>query len=356
MTTWTRKLEQLPKWLVAAVSIVIVLAVGVVDYETGYETFFFTFYLLGVFLAVWFVGVWFGVLTSALSVLAWTFSNIAAGIHYSAWFVPVWNALILFSFYLVVVLLAGQREKYMNELETQVQLRTEALTTEIRERVQLQEKLLETSERVQRRIGHELHDSLCQHLTGTALTGQHISQKLAQKSLPEATEMNRLVALIQEAIDLTRSMSRGLSPMQIETGELVNYFQELADRASKYFNIECRFEGGEDARLQDPDAMMHLYRIAQEAITNAARHGKAKHVNLCLDAADDEIELTVTDDGDGLPDNARNSKGMGLRIMAYRANAIGATFNVERLPSRGTRVTCILPLIAVANTNHDTKN
>ena len=99
----------------------------------------------------------------------------------------------------------------------------------------------------------------------------------------------------------------------------------------------------------DAKVATHLFRITQEATRNAIRHGKAKHINICLDSADHEMVLSITDDGVGLPEPVRNSNGMGLRLMAYRADLIGATFNIERLP-QGTRVTCALP---VSGTTHE---
>ena len=164
--------RNLVKAALAALCIEIVTAVGLVDYLSGYETFFFVFYLFAVFLATWFVGAYFGVLMSALSVTAWISSNIAAGERYSSYFVPVWNALIMFAFYLVVVGLLAELRNFHQGLEERVRQRTAALTKEIQERMRLQKELLETTENAQRRIGHDLHDGLCQHLTGTALAGQ----------------------------------------------------------------------------------------------------------------------------------------------------------------------------------------
>src|ERR1017187_10355217 len=117
MTNWFKRIETWPKPIVALVCIVFVTLVGLVDYLTGYETFFFTFYLLAVFLATWRVGGAFGVLISALSVTAWVSSNIEAGAHYSSYFVPVWNALIMFAIYLIVVLLLAQLKKFREKRE-----------------------------------------------------------------------------------------------------------------------------------------------------------------------------------------------------------------------------------------------
>jgi signal transduction histidine kinase len=361
MIAWIKRFETWSKQSLLALCLGIVAAVGFVDYLTGYETFCFIFYLLAVFLAVWFVGSSSGGLISALSVMAWISSNIAAGEHYSSYFVPIWNALIMFVFYLVVVVLLSRLRTAHKELEERVRQRTAMLTKEIQERMRLQKELLETSDRVQRRVGNDLHDGLGQHLTGTALAGQVLGQKLAGRSLPEAAEADRLVELIQEAIELTRTLARSLHPIEIQTGQLADHFQELAANARDRFKVSCQFECHPAAPLPDVnDAKVatHLYRIAQEAITNAVRHGKARHINICLDSTADEIVLTIIDDGIGLPENARNGDGLGLRIMAYRASMIGATFNIERQSSLGgTRVTCTRAFNGVpGEKSHVTKN
>lgn len=334
----------------------IVGGIAWVDYLTGYETFFFVFYLAAVFLAVWYVGASSGVLISALSVTAWVSTNIAAGEHYTSYFVPIWNATIMFLFYLVVVVLLAKLRNLQRELETRVRQRTAALNEEVRERTRLQRELVETAEREQRRISYDMHDGLCQQLTGTALVSHALGQKLANQSLPEAAEANRLVNLIEEAIELTRSLARGLDPIEVQTGKLADNFQALAARKSKRFNVSCQFEGQQAVPLNDVKVATQLYRIAQEAVINAARHGKAKHITIRLDYLAGKIVLTITDDGTGLPENARNADGMGLRIMAYRAEMIGATFHIERLSSSsGTRVTCTL-VSKEQPENHVTKN
>lgn len=339
MTTWVKRIEMWSKPLVATVCIVLVAVIGFLDYITGYEISFYVFYLIPVLLAVWRVGVPFAVVVSVLSMMTWLGSNVAAGLRFSNWFVPVWNSVVAIVFYLLAVRLFTLHQK----LEERVRQRTAALTQEMQERRRLEKELLEAGEREQRRIGHDLHDSLCQHLTGTALAGQVLGKKLADKSLPEAAAANHLVELVEEGIELTRTIARGLHPVEMQAGNLTDNFHELAVTASERFNVSCNFECPQPVLLQDASAITHLYRITQEAITNAVRHGKARYINICLDSEENETVLTVTDDGSGLPENARNNHGMGLRIMAYRASMIGAVFGIERLPSRGTRIICTLP-------------
>ncbi len=337
-----KRFEPWPKKFVAPLCVCIVTVVGLVDFATGYETFFFIFYLLAVILAAWFVTVSFGVLISALSVAAWISANISAGARYSSDLVPVWNSLVMFFFYLVVVWLLMKLKKINRELELRVQLRTESLAQEIRERMRLQKELLDVSERERRRLGHELHDGLCQQLTGTAL---------AAKLLPESAASAKFVQLIEDSIELTRKLSRSLSPIELKPGHLREDFRELAAASAAEFKLACRFECDPATPLPDASVATHLFHIAQEAVANAARHGHAQAINICLDASEDELALTITDDGAGLAADFQKKDGLGLRLMRHRADLIGATFEIENLTTRGARVTCTLPLLVISGKN-----
>ncbi|MBU6402516.1 MAG: hypothetical protein KGS61_19520, partial [Verrucomicrobia bacterium] len=179
------------RWLVVA-SLAMLGFIGLVDYLTGFEMTFSAFYLLEVGLASWYVGQGFGLLMSVLSAVTWIGGDMAAGARYSNPFVPIWNALILIVFYFIVVWLLTNLRSLQRGLETKVRQRTEALEREMAERQRLEEELLQISEREQRRIGHDLHDSLCQHLTATALAGQVLTERLRGKAVAEAADAGRL--------------------------------------------------------------------------------------------------------------------------------------------------------------------
>ncbi len=344
MTAWIKRLEHWSKPSLMVTSLGLVAVVGTVDYFTGFLIFFSAFYLIPVTLAAWFVGRSWGNVISVLCVAVWLAGDYAAGAHYSNWLVPVWNGVIALTVYFVVVKTLDSLRKLRNGLEERVRQRTLELTNEMQERTRLEKELLEIGERSQRQIGHDLHDGLGQHLTATAFASQVLAGQLENQSLPEATVAKQLVKMVEEAINLTRTFARGLQPVEMEAEGLTDGFQELARNVSERFKISCEFECREPVLLHDAARSTHLYRIAQEAITNAIKHGKAKFINVSLEKTAGSIRLTVTDDGSGLPKNARQGHGMGLRIMAYRAGMIGATFNIERLPESGTRVTCKLPL------------
>jgi signal transduction histidine kinase len=323
-------------------SLSLVAIIGVVDFLTGFELYFFSIYLIPVTLAAWFIGRGFGFFVSVLCVAISVTGDVLAGLHYSSRFVLVWNAAIALGFYFAVVWILAKLRALHNELEERVRQRTAALHNEIQERRRLEEEILRISEREQVRIGHDLHDSLCQHLTGIALAGEVLSEQLV-KSPPQAEAANHIVELVEDAIELTRRLARGLHPVELTDEGFMDALHELAANVTERFKIPCRFECQKPVLVREPEVTTHLYRIAQEATTNAVKHAKPTEIVIRLESADGAIALTVSDNGVGLPKNRPNRDGMGLRIMAYRASVIGATFKVEHPISGGTRVTCILP-------------
>jgi len=267
---------------------------------------------------------------------------LARGAHFSSSFVPTWNALILLTFYLVIVWLLTRLRVFYQQLEAQVRQRTAALTDEMAERERLECELLEISEREQHRIGQDLHDGLCQHLTGATLAGQVLEEKLEALHLPVAADASRVVEIIEEGINLSRKLAKGLYPVEIEADGLMLALEEFAITSSKLFKVSCRFECDLPVLIYDSATAGHLYRIAQEAVGNAIKHGKAKNILIRLDASEDNTVLSVKDDGTGLPDVLPKNRGMGLRIMAHRSAMIGGLFNARRDETGGTLVTCEL--------------
>jgi signal transduction histidine kinase len=174
-----------------------------------------------------------------------------------------------------------------------------------------------------------------------ALAGEVLSEQLAAKSLPEVKAIDHIVEMVEGAIELTRTLARGLHPLELKGEGFTDALRELAATMTEGFKTTCTFECGSAVEIREPSVATHLYRIAQEAVTNAVKHSNAKAIVVRLETGSDGLTLTVSDNGVGVP--PKMPGGMGLRTMAYRASVIGANFKVERLLARGTRVTCTLP-------------
>jgi signal transduction histidine kinase len=340
------KLDKSSRGTLIVAGLVVLGLIGVIDYLTGFELLFSVFYLLEVGLAAWFVGWGFGLLMSVLSVIVWIGGDVAAGAHYSNLVVPVWNAVILMVFYFIVVWLLTRLRSLHKDLEARVMERTRALRHEMAERERLEEEILQVSESEQRRIGHDLHDGLCQHLTATALAGQVLGERLAAKSLPEANDAGHIVELVEDGIDLARSLARGLYPVEMDAEGLMASFHQLATNLTKASKVRCTFECDKPVLIHDDTVATHLYRITQEAVRNAIRHGKPKWIGINLSEVNRIVRLTIEDDGIGVPEDLKATDGLGVRIMAHRAAMIGGTCSIEPAPTGGTIVTCSLPLPA----------
>lgn len=237
-------------------------------------------------------------------------------------------------------LLVRGRTFFEGEGKARRPVRAIGIGLDITERRQLEQAILEISGREQRRIGHDLHDDLCQRLGGIQLLSGVLEKELAAEDHPQAGQVSRILAQVHEALERARLLARGLAPVGLEADGLANALGELADNSAQLFRITCEFRAEAPVTLADPSAAVHLYRIAQEAITNAVKHGSAKRVVIRLRATKDTFELRINDDGRGFARAKAATSGMGLRIMKYRAAMIGATLEVRSAVGRGATVTC----------------
>lgn len=330
--------------LAVVFALLLVLVVGLADYFSGYQTYWSIFYLLAISFALWNVGVLFALLVSALSIASWLLGDWAAGVVYPNRFVPVWNTLITFGFYLVVILLLTRLKSFHQTLEGRIRERTAALQQEIATRERLEKEVAEVTERERLHIGRELHDTLSQHLTATSLSLQVLSGKLAEDSLPQSRDADQAAQLVEDAIDLTRKLAKGLFPLELEGEGLEGALLELCSNTAERYQINCEFKNHVQTPSIGSKTAMHLYRIAQEAVINAIKHGHVSHVVVDLSTENGILRLSVDDDGIGLPDQLPAERGLGFRIMASRAGMIGAQFSAKNNSSGGAVVRCELPL------------
>lgn len=234
----------------------------------------------------------------------------------------------------------AQLEEKVKERTADLSLANIELMEEIAARRRLEREILKVSDSEQRRIGRDLHDGLGQHLAGLAFKCESLAQTLAELDLPQAAAAEGIEKLVREAISQTRHLARGLSPEFLEVYGLTRALQELAAAVADVFGIRCDFVYGSPINLEDNTAAVHLYRIAQEALNNAAKHGKAENITLTLTRSGEQTVLTVKDNGIGFSPTSRRQGGMGLRIMDYRARMIDGVCEIQSAPGEGTIVTC----------------
>jgi two-component system sensor kinase FixL len=172
---------------------------------------------------------------------------------------------------------------------------------DITERKRLEREILEISEREQRRIGHDLHDGLCQHLAGIEMMSQVLEQKLSSRSRDAARRAGEIAKNVRDAISQTRSLARGLSPVTLESEGLMSALQELAENTGTIFHVVCRFDCNPPVSVADHAVATHLFRLAQEAVANAIKHGRAKRISIRLTGERGRVVLKVDDDGAGFP-------------------------------------------------------
>lgn len=211
---------------------------------------------------------------------------------------------------------------------------------DITDRKRLEKEILETSDREQRRIGQDLHDGLCQQLAGIELMSEVLGQNLASKSKADAARVGEIAGHVRDAISHTRQLARGLSPVTLESEGLMSALHELAANTKKMFNINCVFRCDPPVPLKDQAVASQLFRITQEAVSNAIRHGKATQIVIQLKKQRAKIVVAITDNGAGFPKTKPKEKGMGLRIMQSRAGMIGGTLVFEDNPAGGVKVIC----------------
>jgi two-component system CheB/CheR fusion protein len=222
-------------------------------------------------------------------------------------------------------------------------INTRGSVMNITERRRLERELLNIVERERQRTGQELHDSIGQQLTGIALMIEVLSEKLSDKSLAEEVSYaEKTLERIVRAADQTRNLAKGLHPIDLDRHGLASAMRELTVNTEQFFGVSCRLTCNEAVSTKDASVAMNLYRIAQEAITNAVRHGKAKNIKIGLTSEDGWLAMTVENDGLDFAVGPSRGEGMGLRIMRHRAEVINGSLDIRKGANGGTIVTCVL--------------
>jgi len=213
---------------------------------------------------------------------------------------------------------------------------------DVTERKRLQKEILEISGREQQRIGQDLHDDLCQQLTAITLLSEVLEKKLSDKSLVEAADAGEIHKLIAQAIVQTRLLAKGLLPVDIDEDGLPLALEDMAANAEKLTSLSCTLKHRQRITIRNRTVVMHLYRIAQEAVANALKHAQARHIVLELSETNGQLTLVISDDGIGIREGVVPHDGLGLSIMNSRAETINAALEIRRGEKNGTVVSCSL--------------
>ncbi len=244
--------------------------------------------------------------------------------------------------------LVSQLGDLKEKLEHRVRERTAELSdanwrleNEIRQRKGLEGQILEITDREQQRIGQELHDGLCQHLTAVAFMTRGIAMRLKNHRVIEVEDLEKIAELVNEAAIDARNMARGLHRLEIDSASLLPALRDLVSR--EIWRTPSRLEVKAEVTLHDDVLASHVYRLLREAMINAQKHAQAKEIVVEIRQSNRETVFSVIDDGVGIPTDASNSAGLGFQIMKHRARTIGARLQVESRKNGGTRVSCYLP-------------
>jgi signal transduction histidine kinase len=324
----------------AIASLLLAGVIGYVDYVTGYEHSMLLFYFLPISLAAWFGNFAFGITIVVVCVATWVVADLASGIPALGF----WNIGTAFASYVIFAGVVSKLGTLVRELDRRVDERTAAYKREMVERRRLDQEIAQVADRERRRLGHDLHDKLGQHLTGTALAAQVLKEKLAARCCPETSDAEKLVNCLEEGIDFTRNLARGFFSPEFRAEGLVVALQNLAEAIGEQSGISCVLHGDELIPIHDSTVANQLYRIAQEAVTNSVKHAAASHIHIRLAMDGPELCLSIVDDGVGFPDNPR-PEGLGLHLMRHAAALSGGTFDIRRNDGKGTIATCrVIPL------------
>lgn len=217
------------------------------------------------------------------------------------------------------------------------------ISRDITQQKLLQREVLEIASREQQRLGQDLHDGTGQELTGLTMLAADLHEDLRALELPQAAVAAKVVKGLEQALDHVRLLAKGLVPVVVDADGLMAALSDLAARTDELSGVVCEFRCDDPVSIADNQVATQLFRLSQEAVSNALRHAAADRIVITLSSTGDFVRLTIADDGRGFADRLDETSGSGLRIMRYRADLIGAKFEIAPNQPRGTIVSCLLP-------------
>lgn len=331
---WLERARQLPVWMRIAPLVAVQLIIGCLDHMAGRGASFFVFYAMPISLMAWVVSRRAGLMLAFASGFIWLAANHANQNNTGPWFMT-WVTIGRIVYFSFIAIGTAAMRKMKEKDAAQIQM--------LNDMRQLELDLVNSREREQQRIGQDLHDGLCQQLAALSCAVQALADDLQNRNAPEAGDAGNIGNALQKTVLEARNLAGGMSSLHVERGGIANALETLVQMTNHLGNVPVSLEAKADVKIENPEIATHLYRIAQEAISNAVRHSGAKQVTVRLGQMSDRYELRIDDDGKGFNESTTtNSQGIGLQTMRYRAHAIGADFIIHPRTGGGTSVRCTM--------------
>ena len=328
--------QRQPHGRIFAEASLLMVPIAFVDYSSGYEVSLSILYCVPIFLVAWCCDKKSGLLMALMAGLTWWWADIQAGHPYLRSWMEGWEVFVRCGFFLITAIGTSAVKHQRDASASRIAL------LEYSQR--LEREIIGISEREQERIGQDLHDGICQYLAALSCSAASLKSDLeAHRLAPEARTAGELAEFLRDAVGQTRNLARGLVPVQMDEAGLASALEELAASATHLLGIRCVYESTGTPLVRNNTAALHLYRIAQEAINNATKHGKAANVVVSLSDDGKMTTLRIADDGLGISKTATGSNGMGLGLMYYRARLVEGELRIEEPDTGGTVITCGIP-------------
>jgi signal transduction histidine kinase len=307
------------------------------DFSTGYEVSLSILYCVPIFLVAWCCNRQSGLLMALIAGITWWWADVQAGHPYLESWLEGWEVFVRCGFFIITAIGTSAVKQQQDASASRIAL------LEYSQR--LEREIIGISEREQERIGQDLHDGICQYLAALSCSAASLKSDLEGHALfPEARVADELAGFLRDAVAQTRNLARGLVPVQMDEDGLASALEELTASSARLLGIRCAYESAGTPLVRDNVAAMHLYRIAQEAINNATKHGKATEILVSFLEDGEATTLRIADNGTGISKTATGSDGMGLGLMYYRARLVGGELRIEEPEDGGTVVSCDVPL------------
>ena len=351
---WTKYFRGRNREVLVVLCALSTFAVGVADWATGPEIAPGMFYLIPVFLTAWYAGKRPAFLIVILANTIWYYVDVHEH-TFSHASIPIANAIMRVLVQIVIVLFVARARHLTDNLDEEVRIKSAALLEEIEARRALEGQLMDTAERERQRIGQDIHDDFCQQLAAIGMAARKLEGELKGDSPAHAADSREIAILINSLIGHLRQLARGLYPVTLEADGLSSALGELAETVRSLSGVACEFVCDQPIPPHDRAMDIHLFRIAQEAVNNAVKHGRPTAITIRLEPLDGAITLSVKDDGSGIPRDKRRG-GIGFFSMRCRANMIGGTLEIQNADGGGTIVICHVPRRGRGKPQDDTEN